>query len=112
MVADAISQLDKNPKVNPTSEFNYSTFGVPAKGGTIVKWKTFSNLLRCYNNNNPGRETQEYNLNEVFANHSREEEIFPLTTPEICRGTKSQSQTQALLQVQRSTRQRTGCQTC
>jgi hypothetical protein len=32
------------PKVNPTSEFNYSTFGVPAKGETTTQWKTFSKL--------------------------------------------------------------------
>ncbi len=36
MVADAISWLDYNPTVNSTSEFNYSTFGIPAKGETIV----------------------------------------------------------------------------
>jgi hypothetical protein len=48
-----------------------------------VKWKPFSKLWRCYNKNNPGNETQECNLNKVFANHSKEEEIFPLTTPEI-----------------------------
>ena len=29
LVTDAISQLDYNPEVNPTSKFNYSTFGVP-----------------------------------------------------------------------------------
>jgi hypothetical protein len=51
-VADAISQLDYNPKVNPTSKFSYSTFGVPAKGETTVTWKTFSKLWRCYNESN------------------------------------------------------------
>ncbi len=56
-VADAISWLDYNLEVNPTSEFNYSTFGIPAKGETIVKWKAFSKLRRCYNKNNPGNET-------------------------------------------------------
>ena len=35
MVADAISQLDYNPEVNPTSKFIYSTFGIQAKGDTI-----------------------------------------------------------------------------
>jgi hypothetical protein len=69
--------------VNPTSKFNYFTFGVPAKGETIIKWKTFSKLWHCYKKNNPGNETQECNLNEVFVNCSKEEEIFPLTTPEI-----------------------------
>ncbi len=83
LVADAISWLDYNPKVNLTSKFNYSTFGVPAKGETATKWKTFSKLWRSYNKYNPGNETQECNLDKVFANRSKEEEIFPLTTPEI-----------------------------
>jgi hypothetical protein len=82
-VADAISRLDYNPKVDPTSKFNYSNFGIPAKGDTIVKWIAFSKLWRCYNENNPGNETQECNLNKAFANRSKEEEIIPLTTPEI-----------------------------
>jgi hypothetical protein len=42
MVVDAISQLDYNPAVNPASEFNYSTFGIPEKGETMEKWKAFS----------------------------------------------------------------------
>ncbi len=51
-VADAISRLDYNPKVNPTSKFNYSTFDIHAKGDTIVKWKAFSKLWHRYNENN------------------------------------------------------------
>jgi hypothetical protein len=43
LVTDAISQLDYNPTVNPTSKFNYFTFGVPVKEETAVKCKTFSN---------------------------------------------------------------------
>jgi hypothetical protein len=89
MVADAISWLEYNPEVNPTSEFNYSAFDIPAKGETTVKWKAFSKLWRCYNKNNPGSETQECNLQKVFANHSEEEEIFPLTPPEIAEAQKA-----------------------
>ncbi len=81
--ADTISWLDYNPNVNPNSKFNYSTFGVPAKGETAIQWKTFSKLWWSYNEHNPGNTTQECNLNEVFANRSEEDEIFPLTTPEI-----------------------------
>jgi hypothetical protein len=62
-----------------------------AKGETMVKWKTFSKLWHCYNENNPGNETQECNLNQVFANQSKEEEIFPLTTPEIAEAQKVNS---------------------
>ncbi len=89
--AGVISWLDYNPKVNPTSKSNYSTFGNPGKGDTIVKWIAFSKLWRCYNKNNPGSESQECNLNKVFANRSKEEEIFPLTTPEIAEAQKSDS---------------------
>ncbi len=89
MVADAISPLDYNPEIYPTSEFNYSTFSIPAKRETIVTWKAFSKLWHCYNKNNPGNKTQECNLNKVFANCSEEEEIFPLTTPEIAEAQKA-----------------------
>ncbi len=90
-VTDAISWLDYNLEVDPASKSNYSTFGVPAKREIAIKWKIFSKLWQCYNENNPDNETQECNLNEVFANHSREEEIFPLTTPEIVEAQKANS---------------------
>jgi hypothetical protein len=68
---------------------NYSPLVIPTKGETIVKWKAFSKLWHCYNENNPGNKTQECNLNKVFANCSKEEEIFPLTTPEIAEAQKA-----------------------
>jgi hypothetical protein len=72
-----------------THEFNYSTFGIPGKGETIVKCKAISKFWRCYNENNPGNETQEFNLNKVFENRGDEEEIFPLITPEIAEAQKA-----------------------
>jgi hypothetical protein len=62
---------------------------IPTKGETIVNWKAFSKLWRCYNKNNPGNKTKECNLNKVFANRREEEEIFPLTTPEIAEAQKA-----------------------
>ncbi len=56
-----------------------------------MKWKTFSKLWRCYNKNNPSKEMQECNLNQVFANRSNEEEIFPLAAPEIGEAQKANS---------------------
>jgi hypothetical protein len=91
LVADDISQLDYNPEVNLTSKYNYSTIGVPGKGETSIKWKTFSKLWRSYNEHSPDNETHECNLNKVFANRSEEEEIFPLTTPEIAEAQKANS---------------------
>jgi hypothetical protein len=61
------------------------------KGENMVKWKTFSKFGRCHNKNDPGNKTQECNLNQVFANHSKEEEMFPLTTPEIAEAQKANS---------------------
>jgi hypothetical protein len=43
----------------------------------------FLKTLVLLQKNNQGSETQECNLNEMLANRSEEEEIFPLTTPEI-----------------------------
>jgi hypothetical protein len=60
-----------------------------AKGDTITKWKIFSKLWHCYNEYNPGTQIQECNLNQVFANRSNEEEIFPLTTQEIAEAQKA-----------------------
>jgi hypothetical protein len=55
----------------------------------IVKWKAFSKFWRCYYKNNPGNETQEYNLIKVSPNHREEEEIFSLTTSEIAEAQKA-----------------------
>jgi hypothetical protein len=62
---------------------------MPAKGETIINWKAFSKLWRCYNKNNRVNKTQEFNLNKVFVNRSKEEEIFSLTTPEITEAQKA-----------------------
>jgi hypothetical protein len=43
------------------------------------------------NDNNPDNGKQECNLNKVFANRSKEEELFLLTTPEIAEAQKADS---------------------
>jgi hypothetical protein len=63
--------------------------GMSVKGETMVKWKIFSKLLCCYNEFNTGNITQECNLNKVFTNRTKEEEIFPLTTQEIVEAQKA-----------------------
>ncbi len=54
-----------------------------------MKWIAFTKLWHCYKENNPGNESQECNINELFANRSEEEEIFPLTTSEIAEAQKA-----------------------
>ncbi len=48
-------------------------------------------LWHSYNEHNPGNTAQECNLNEVFANSSEEEEIYPLNIPEIANAQKADS---------------------
>jgi hypothetical protein len=76
-VADGISRLEYNPTINATNEQNFSNF---AKFNVdSQRWKEFSTLWHSYNENNPNKHHQECNLNNVFANCSNEEEIYPLT---------------------------------
>jgi hypothetical protein len=49
----------------------------------------FLKTLALLQQEQSGNETQECNLNKVFANSSEEEEIFPLTTPEIAEAQKA-----------------------
>jgi hypothetical protein len=68
---------------NLTSKLNHATLGMSAKGDTITKWKTFAKLWHCYNEYNTGTQTPECNFNQVIANCSKEQKIFPFTTQEI-----------------------------
>jgi hypothetical protein len=79
-VVDAISRLKYNPEINPTDEQNFANLGLPSKGHP---WKGFTALWRSNNKKNPGTHGQDCNLNYVFANHSEEEEIYPLTAQEV-----------------------------
>jgi hypothetical protein len=88
-VADAISQLDYNPTVDPTSKCIYAMLGMSAKGDTIAKWMTFSKFWHFYNKYNTGTQTQECKLNRVLANRSKEEKIFRLTTQEVAEAQKA-----------------------
>jgi hypothetical protein len=83
-VADAISRLDYDPKVNSTNEYNHGTHGMSTKEVTSQRWPMFSKLWLCYNEaqEDPDK-TNIIQLNEVFANHSEDDEIYHLTVTEI-----------------------------
>ncbi len=51
---------------------------------TRQRWLMFSKLWLCYNEaQEESDETNIIQLNEVFANHSKDSEIYPLTSTEI-----------------------------
>jgi hypothetical protein len=86
-VADASSRLEYNPTINATTEQNFANnvkFNLDSQ-----RWKEFATLWRSYNENNPSKHQQECNLNNVLANHSDEEEIYPLTAQEVADAQKA-----------------------
>jgi hypothetical protein len=89
-VADAISRLDYDPKVNSTNEYNHATHGMSMEEVTSQRWLMFSKLWSCYNEaQEDPDETNIIQLNEVFANHSKDNEIYPLTITEIVNAQKA-----------------------
>ena len=49
----------------------------------------FSKFWSCYNETQDQDETNQMEMNQVFANRSEEEEIYPLTVKEIVEAQKS-----------------------
>ncbi len=83
-VADAISQLYYDPKVNLTNEYNHAMHGMSTKETASQRWLMFSKLWSGYNEAQEGPDkTNTIQINEVFANRSEEDKIFPLTVKEI-----------------------------
>ncbi len=82
-VADAISQLDFIPKLNTTNEYTHATLGVEPEELSAQRWKLFVHHWQSYNKSNASTEAHSFHMNEVFANCSKEDNIYPLTTAEI-----------------------------
>jgi hypothetical protein len=83
-VTDAISRLDYDPKANSTNKYNHATHGMSTKEVTSQRWLMFSKLWSCYNEaQEDSDKTNILQLNEVFTNHSEDNEIYPLTVIEI-----------------------------
>ena len=77
-VADAISRLE------------YVSPDIPSKDAAMHQsWMTFSKCWCEYKHpHNNSTDKHNYSMNNVFANHSKEEEINPLTVKEIAEAQK------------------------
>jgi hypothetical protein len=78
-IADAISWLEYNPSVNQTAESYFMTKVKSSKCSQRQNWMAVSKhwcKLEIDTN-------KHEDLNLVFANHGKEDEIYPLTTIEI-----------------------------
>jgi hypothetical protein len=82
-VVDAISQLDYDPKLNKTNEYTHATLGVEPEELSAQQWKMFAHHWRSYNTSSMPMQIYCFHMNEVFANCSKEDKIYPLTTEDI-----------------------------
>ena len=85
-VADAVSQLEYNPKLNPTNDYTHTTLGVSTKEEHMLRWKSFLHHCQSYNESSVYMQALCIPMNKVFANHSKEENIYPLATADIAKG--------------------------
>jgi hypothetical protein len=89
-VADAISQLDYDPKLNSTNAYNHATHVMSTNEEACQRWLMCSTFWSCYNETqgNPDK-TNTIQMNQVFTNCSKEDEIYPLTVKEIVEAQKA-----------------------
>jgi len=88
-VADAISWLEYNPKLNTTNEYNHATHVKSTKVASNHQWMMFSKFWSCFIETQDPDELNTIKINHVFANRSEEDEIFPLTVKEIIEAQKA-----------------------
>ncbi len=85
-VADAILPLDYDPKLDKTNEYTHAMLGVEPEELSMRQWKLFAHHWQSYNEiGSAPRQAYCFHMNEVFANCSKEDEIYPLTTEEIAK---------------------------
>ncbi len=82
-VADAILQLEYDLKLNTTNEYTHAMLGVEPEELSVQKWKSFAHHWHSYNEASMPTQAHCFHMNEVFANCSYEDKIYPLTTAEI-----------------------------
>jgi hypothetical protein len=81
--ADAISRLEYDPKLNKTNEYTHAILGVEPEELSAQQWKSFAHHWDSYNETSAPTQAYCFHMNEVFANCSDEDEIYPLTIEEI-----------------------------
>jgi hypothetical protein len=82
-VADAILGLEYDPKLNKTNEYTHSMLGVELEELSKQRWNSFAHHWRSYNEASMPTQAYCIHTNEVFANRSDMDKIYPLTTAEI-----------------------------
>ncbi len=76
-------------KLNTTNEYNHATHVKSTKVESNLRWMMFSKFWSCYNETQDQDEINPIEMNQVFANRSEDEEIYPLTVKEIVEAQKA-----------------------
>ncbi len=96
-VADAILQLEIDPKLNKTNQYTHAMLGVEPEELSTQQWKSFAHHWHSYNEASMPTQAHCFHMNEVFANCSNEDEIYPLTTAEIAAAQRADASLKHLL---------------
>ena len=76
-------QLKYDPKLNRTNQYTHAMLGVEPEELSAQQWKSFAHHWHSYNEASMPMQAHCFHLNEVLANCSDEDKIYPLTTAEI-----------------------------
>jgi hypothetical protein len=57
--------------------------GVKSEELSVQRWKSFMHHWQSYNESSASTDPHCFHMNQVFANRSKEDEIYPLTTEKI-----------------------------
>ncbi len=79
-VADAILQLDYDPKLNTTTNYTPATLVVEPEELSAQQWKLFAHHWQRYNTSSMPTQAYFFQMNKVFANCSKEDKIYPIIT--------------------------------
>ncbi len=75
--------LEFDPKLNKTNEYTLAMLGVEPEELSLQQWKSFVHHWQSYNKTSMPMQAYCFHMNEVFANCSDKDEIYPLITEEI-----------------------------
>ncbi len=82
-VANAILQLDYDPKLNMTNNYTHATLGVQPEDLSAQWWNLFAHHWQSYSKSSMPTQAYCFYMNEVFANCRDKGKTYPLTTEEI-----------------------------
>ncbi len=96
-VAVAILQLEYDPKLSKTNEYTHAMLGVEPEELGAQQWKSFAHHWQSYNKISMPMQAYCFHMNEVFANCSEEDEIYPLTIEEIAEAQRADASLKHLI---------------